>query len=135
MRPQHIVTRPTCDNQSHNGDDHRANFYNRMSSTFGRVQADHRQKNGCVFVSGALEAVVQYLSEVLAVNNCLYFRKLGIVHSLRNLVDQADLFILKHFEEIIKQSEFLDFDLDGLTKLCVSDDLNVSELLSVNYMK
>ena len=82
-----------------------------------------------------MEAVVHYLSEALVVTNCLYFRKLGIVHSLRNLVDQADLFILKHFEEIIKQPEFLDFDLDGLTKLCASDDLNVSKLLCVNYIK
>ena len=58
--------------------------------------------------------------------NCLCFRKLGIAHSLENLIDQADLFILDHFEDIIKQSRFFDFDLDGLNKLCGSDDLNVS---------
>ena len=91
--------------------------------------------NLIIVVIGALEAVVQYLSETLAISNCLYFRKLGIIHSLSNLVNQADLFILKHFEKIIKQSEFFDFDLDGLTKLCASDDLNVSELLCVNYVK
>ena len=78
---------------------------------------------------GALEAVIQYLSEALAITNCLYFRKLGIVHSLAKLVDQVDLFILKHFEEIVKQTEFFDFDLDDLNKLLVSDKLNVSEKL------
>ena len=75
---------------------------------------------------GALEAVVQYLSEALAVTNCLYFRKLGFMHSLGKLVDLADLFILENFEEVVKQSGFFDFDADDLNKLLVSNKLNVS---------
>ena len=79
-----------------------------------------------VVILGALEVIVEYLNETLTVTNCLYFRKLGIVHSLSKFVDRADLFILKHFEEMIKQLDFFDFDCDGLARLCASDDLNVS---------
>ena len=73
----------------------------------------------------ALEVIISYLSEMLNSDNCLYFRRLGHLHSLPQLVAETDQYILDHFEEISEQDAFFDLRSDELDALFASDDLKV----------
>ena len=74
-----------------------------------------------------LKIVVTYLCQFLNLNNCLRFRKLGVLHVLDKLVDEANQYILKHFEKISKEEEFYDLNIDEIEFILRSDDLAVDE--------
>jgi len=69
--------------------------------------------------------VVSYLSESLDTGNCLYFRKVGGLHSLPKLVAETDQYILDHFKEISQQDAFFNLDASELKILFASDKLKV----------
>ena len=71
------------------------------------------------------KVIVEYLNEVLNVQNGLQFRKLGVIYSLTGFVNNADKYILKHFQEFLLQKEFFNLNVDDLESLLESDDLNV----------
>jgi len=77
-------------------------------------------------VLDTLQVIISYLSEMLNSENCLYFRKLGHLHSLPKLVAETDQYILEHFEEISEQDAFFDLKCEELDVLFASDELKVS---------
>ena len=78
-------------------------------------------------ITDLLKIVVKYLCQFLNLNNCLRFRKLGVLHVLDKLVDEANQYILKHFEKISKQEEFYDLNVDEIEFILRSDNLAVDE--------
>ena len=78
-------------------------------------------------ITDLLEVVIKYLCQFLDLNSCLRFRKLGVLHSLDKLVDEANQYILKHFEELSKQEEFYDLNGNEMESLLISDYLAVKE--------
>ena len=73
------------------------------------------------------KVIVEYLNEVLNVQNGLQFRKLGVIYSLTGFVNNVNKYILKHFQEFLLQKEFFNLNVDDLESLLESDDLNVEE--------
>jgi len=70
----------------------------------------------------------------ITLSNCLYVRKLSKRHSLFELLQEADRFILDNFEEIIERDSFYGLDKADLELFLQSDDLDVS-FISVIFAK
>jgi len=57
-------------------------------------------------ISDALEVIVSYLSEMLDSGNCLRFKKLGYLHSLRKLIAEIDDIFLNIFKKFHSKMSF-----------------------------
>ena len=98
---------------------------NKSKQSCSNFCLNHSNRLIVSFRADALEVIISYLSEMLNSDNCLYFRKLGHLHSLTKLVDETDQYILDHFEEIARQDAFFDLQSEEIDKLFASDNLQV----------
>ena len=85
------------------------------------------------FTVDALDVIVEYMNEKVNSENCLCFRKLGLLHSLTELVSRSDEFIVSHFEEMSKQEAFFDLSADELDKILASDTLKVCAMRNIYF--
>ncbi|KAL6456284.1 hypothetical protein MHYP_G00348270 [Metynnis hypsauchen] len=79
-------------------------------------------------VMGLVQACCQFLEDQLCVENCIGTWVFAEFYSCWQLQQKAYLFILHHFEEIVRVSEeFLDLSLTQLSNIIEKDDLNVKQ--------
>ncbi|CAF1189240.1 unnamed protein product [Didymodactylos carnosus] len=76
-------------------------------------------------ISEIVEACCNYIIKQLHASNCLGIFRFAEHHSLKNLCKVSYNFITEHFNDVIKNHEFLELTADELKKLLESDDLNV----------
>ena len=71
------------------------------------------------------------MCDILSAKNCFFFRSAGKKHSLDKLIKQANQYITKYFDQLIKQNEDIYLlDYDELEVLIKSDNLNVVNIFS-----
>ncbi|KAL7884005.1 hypothetical protein AOLI_G00067750 [Acnodon oligacanthus] len=79
-------------------------------------------------VMGLVSACCQFLEGQLCVENCIGIWVFAEFYSCWQLQQKAYLFILHHFEEIVRLSEeFLGLSLAQLSNIIGKDDLNVQQ--------
>ena len=79
-------------------------------------------------VLGIVRACCEFLEAQLCLENCIGICKFAEFHSCPELKHRAYLFILHHFEEMVRSSdEFLELSLPQLCDIIEKDNLNVKQ--------
>ncbi|XP_046894805.1 kelch-like protein 10 [Hypomesus transpacificus] len=79
-------------------------------------------------VLGIVRACCEFLEAQLCLENCIGICKFAEFYSCPELKHRAYLFILHHFEEMVRSSEeFLELSLPQLCDIIEKDDLNVKQ--------
>lgn len=81
-------------------------------------------------IVGVKQACSSFLEKQLDATNCLGIKIFAEQHSCDELLEAADSFCLKHYEEIIKYDEFKTLPIDQVESLVKCDSLQVG----ISYM-
>ncbi|XP_060097880.1 kelch-like protein 6 [Heteronotia binoei] len=74
-----------------------------------------------------VEACSNFLNGALNPENCVGILRLADVHSLDNLKQQVERYIIQNFTQVLNGDEFLELPLDVLDNVLKSDNLCVTE--------
>ncbi|CAC5365929.1 KLHL12 [Mytilus coruscus] len=77
-------------------------------------------------LTGVKQACSSFLEKQLDATNCLGIKIFAEQHSCNELLEAADSFCLKHYEEIIKFDEFKTLPIDQVESLVKCDSLQVN---------
>ncbi|CAK8689057.1 unnamed protein product [Clavelina lepadiformis] len=73
------------------------------------------------------DIIKEYLVEALKPSTCLFFRDLGSLYSLENVVVEANKCLKENFEEVSTQSDFCNLEVAELEYLISSDEIMVKD--------
>lgn len=73
-----------------------------------------------------IELCVAYLHDQLHPSNCIGLFLYGKQYQCSGLVEQARLYILEHFEDVVRHEEFLSLNLHDLCAIVKDDKVKVT---------
>lgn len=82
---------------------------------------------------GVKNACCAFLEKQLDSSNCLGIKLFAEQHSCQELFDAADMFGLKHFEEVVIQEEFLSLPLHQVEPLFTCNEIQVCDCLLLKF--
>ena len=82
-------------------------------------------------ILGVKQACSSFLEKQLDATNCLGIKIFAEQHNCKELLQAADSFCLKHYEEIMKYDEFKMLPIDQVESLVQCDNLQV--IISKNH--
>ena len=86
-----------------------------------------------IYCAGVKNACCAFLEKQLDSSNCLGIKLFAEQHSCQELFDAADMFGLKHFEEVVIQEEFLSLPLHQVEPLFTCNEIQVCHCLLLNF--
>ena len=108
-----------------------------LLTILGRICYPSIKRNMCLvrnlwisqnfYIKELQDIIEEYLVEALKPSTCLFFRDLGCLYSLKNVVVEANKCLKENFEEVSTQSDFCNLDVAELECLISSDEIMVSK--------
>lgn len=88
-------------------------------------KCDHASFILLIIFVGVKNACCAFLEKQLDSSNCLGIKIFAEQHSCQELFDAANIFGLKHFEEVVIQEEFMSLTLHQVESLFTCNEIQV----------